>query len=387
MSQADDERLRLAWSEFCDQLKEAGHRLVFRETAPTTPLDRAAGYQYVARYITKAMQFSWEYADPMFPQLWHLQSPIHKSFGDNPDCTYLAASIDGGHTYRVAGTRGTVRWVSFACGGDTAHSSALNNSDLEVDADGGIGVWYSPDRREGNWIKTAPGPQMVFIRQFFGDWDTEEPMRLRIERIGDAVDPPSPSPDDVVKGLQSTMAWLIEDSTRWAGWIDFYRDRPNRFVTGMPGWTDGGENALGRLLHFCYFDLEPDEALVIRVTPPDCRYWNFELDNYWMNSVDYRYRLSSINGQQAEYSGDGSVVIVVANCDPGIRNWLDTGGHTVGLLINRWVESTESPTPATEVVKLGDLDAELVGVPRITTAERREQLRRRKIGVDRRFAV
>lgn len=385
MGTSDDERLRAAWDDFCDRLREAGNRLVFRETAPGTPLDRAAGYQYVARYITKAMQQNWEFADPMFPQLWHLQTPTHKSFGDNPDCNYLTAAIDGAQTYRVTGNRGTVKWVSFAAGTESAISSAINGDDLQVGWDGSVEVWYSPEQHDGNWIKTSPGPQTVVIRQFFGRWDTEEPMRLRIERVGATGAPPPPSPENVIRGLRATMDWLVEDSARWADWIDFYRDRPNQFVTGMPGWTDGGENSLGRFLHFCYFQIAPDEALVIRVTPPNCAYWNFELGNYWMNSVDYRYRLSSINSEQAEYQGDGSVVIVISHHDPGVLNWLDTAGHTVGFMPNRWVQSHESPTPQTKLVRLADVDAELVGVRRVDEAERNEQLRRRKIGVDRRF--
>ncbi|MGV0793283.1 DUF1214 domain-containing protein [Mycolicibacterium sp. XJ1819] len=385
MSTSDDERLQAAWADFCDRLRQAGDRLVFRPTAPDTPQDRAAGYQYIARYITKAIQQNWEFADPMFPQLWHLQTPIHKSFGDNPDCNYLTAVIDGAHTYRVVGNRGTVRWVSFAAGSESAIGSAINGDDLQVEWDGSVEVWYSPEHRTGNWIKTTPGPQTVVIRQFFGHWDTEEPMRLRIERVGATGAPQPPSPDTVIKGLKATMDWLIEDSTRWADWIDFYCDRPNQFVTGMPGWTDGGENSLGRLLHFCYFTITPDEALVIRVTPPDCSYWNFELGNYWMNSVDYRYRLSSINSEQADYQEDGSVVIVVSHADPGILNWLDTAGHTVGFIPNRWVESRESPTPQTKVVKFEDLPDELADVRRIEVSERTEQLRRRKVGVDRRF--
>lgn len=385
MGALEEERLRAAWGDFCDRLREAGDRLVFRETAPDTAQDRAAGYQYVARYISKAIQQKWEFADPTFPQLWHLQTPIHKSFGDNPDCNYLTATIDGSDTYRVVGNRGTVKWVSFAAGSDSAIGAAINNQDLHVDWDGSVEVVYSPQEHQGNWIKTNPGPQSVVIRQFFGQWDTEVPMRLRIERVGPSVAPPPPTPDSVIRGLGATIDWLVEDSARWADWIDFYRDRPNRFVTGMPGWTDGGEHSLGRLLHFCYFLIAPDEALIITVTPPNCAYWNFELGNYWMNSVDYRYRLSSINSEQAEYQSDGSVVIVVSHRDPGILNWLDTAQHGVGLIPNRWVESRESPTPATKIVKFDDLDVELAGVRRIEQSERAEQLRRRKIGVDRRF--
>jgi len=379
----DDERLRAAWADFCARLQAAGE-LVFRDTAPATPLDRATGFQYLARYLTKALHEKLEFNDPEYPQLWMLQSPTHKSFGDNPDCTYHVARIDGSNTYRIVGNRGTVKWVSFL-----AHPGALNNADLHVEWDGSFQVWLGPEECPVNWIRTEPGTTQVMVRQFFGDWATEQPMQMRIERLGDARTPALLTPDALVAGLDAAIGWIDEDTHRWADWIDFYRDRPNEFVVGMPDWAGGGaQSELGRLLHFCYWHVEPDEALVIRAKPPPCFYWNFELDNYWMNSADNRYHLSSLNSEQAALEHDGSVVVVVAHVDPGVPNWLDTSGHTVGLMPQRWVEAETGSTPSATLVALGELDAELgPEVRRITKEQRREQLRLRKIGVDRRFPV
>src|SRR5215471_1238834 len=101
-----------AWNEFCDRLKEAS-TLVFADTAPTGEVARADGIQYIARYVARALNDAWNFKDPLYPQLWTLMTPTSKAFGDNPDGTYLTTWLDGQHTYRIVGNRGTVTWVSF----------------------------------------------------------------------------------------------------------------------------------------------------------------------------------------------------------------------------------------------------------------------------------
>ncbi|HXR36359.1 MAG TPA: DUF1214 domain-containing protein [Candidatus Binataceae bacterium] len=388
-----DETLKRAWDEFCDRLKSASS-IVFRATAPPTPLDRATGIQYLSRYISKALNEKFEFADPLYPQFWQLQTPTNKSFGDNPDCTYLVAAIDSEHTYRIVGNRGTVSWVSFIVHGRTPGStvSAINNADLKTEWDGSFEIIVSPQERAAkNFMRSGPGSVQLFTRQFFGEWDTEQPMTIRIERVGQEEDGPPPplTPERLISGLKNAADWMIEDASRWVDWVDHYADVPNQFVRKMPAWAgDGAQGALGRTLQFCRWHIQPDEALLMEVTPPRCSYWNFEMANYWWNSVDYRYRFSSLNGKQAVAEDDGSVRIAVSHADPGIPNWLDAGGHCIGMVNQRWVESEGFPTPRTTLVKVADLPRVLpAGARRITGAQRREQLRRRKIGVDRRFPV
>jgi hypothetical protein len=111
-----------------------------------------------------------------------------------------------------------------------------------------------------------------------------------------------------------------------------------------------------------------------------------ELGTYWMMTHDYRHRLCSWNGHQATLEEDGSVRIVVAHRDPGLSNWLDTGGHVYGHIGMRWIMADSAPLPRTRLVKRADLDTVVPPNSRRIDAEgRREQLRRRKIGIDRRF--
>jgi len=195
----------------------------------------------------------------------------------------------------------------------------------------------------------------------------------------------------VIDGLGKAATWLETDSAQWVHWVDAIHEVQNEFTAGIPASLnhDGHQKQLNRMLNFVGWVIQPDEALVIDVMPPEkFSYWNFELGDRWWNSVDYRYRLSSLNCRQAELADDGRIWAVVSHADPGIANWLDTGGNVEGAVNQRWVDADESPLPRARLVKLAELAAVLPReLKRLTADERREQLRRRKIGVDRRFPV
>ena len=106
-----------------------------------------------------------------------------------------------------------------------------------------------------------------------------------------------------------------------------------------------------------YWQLGPEQALLIEVTPPACESWNFQLDNHWMESLDYRHHRIHVNKHTARYRDDGSVRIVVAHRDPGADNWIETAGHCQGTMCFRWIRADAHPQPQTRVVKLSELEA------------------------------
>jgi hypothetical protein len=104
-----------------------------------------------------------------------------------------------------------------------------------------------------------------------------------------------------------------------------------------------------------YFELAEDEALVIEVERiPECRAWNLQADNYWMESLDYRYHCIHVNKHTARHRPDGASRMVLAHRDPGLDNWLDTAGHRNGTLCFRWI-AREIVHPTSRVVKFADL--------------------------------
>ena len=132
---------------------------------------------------------------------------------------------------------------------------------------------------------------------------------------------------------------------------------------------------------FCFFDLAPDEALIVECDVPESRYWSFHLYALaWWEALEYGSRVTSRNHTQTRVGDDGRVRVVVAHEDPGVPNWLDTEGRREALLTLRWFWATGAPPrPSTRVVKLADVRAALPAeTPPVHADERHAEIRARR---------
>ena len=130
---------------------------------------------------------------------------------------------------------------------------------------------------------------------------------------------------------------------------------------------------------FCFYDLAPDEALVLRRRSRR-RYWSLQLYRMrWFSPYDIA-RSTSLNQTQMHVGADGRFHVVVAHRDPGVANWLDTEGRREGLFTLRWFWPLgDPPSPSTRVVKLADVRAVLpADTPAVDAAGRRREIRRRR---------
>ena len=387
----DDALLRESWNHFCEELRQAGE-LIFRDTAPRNPTTRAKGMRQLARNIALALQFELENNDPHFPELLHYFDPIRKQGGDNTDALYVGAPINGTDTYRVVGRRGTAAYfaVTVLEDGDTPWGGqvvdTLIDEQIEVEDDGRFELVISPREHPGNWIRSTPDTYRITIRQFFADWEREEPMAARIDREGGGAPPVPLTAQRLDEGLRGAVRWLRWSTTYWADMLDKWQARPNEFISygelesNRIDFTPGGAPLIS------YWKVPADEACLIRVTPPRADYSAEEFGSYWWETMDYRYRLCSLNSHHAQLEEDGSLLVVISHADPGLPNWLDPSGHDEGYVTFRWIGADSHPRPVAEQIRLSDLDRHLpVTVRRITPAERAEQQRRRRLGVIRRF--
>lgn len=350
------------WADFCDTLKRAGD-VVLREGSPQDPFDRAEGFRYLSRLTRVALESYIEFADPSAPVL---RRPAHETVkigADNPDNHYQSAAISGQHEYRLWGTRGTIYYLGFGTYagryGSTARSGQtgyLDGGHLQVAPDGSFEIRLSCREQPGNWLRMEPDTASLIVRQTFKDRGAERIADLHIERLGAGGPPPPITPAFVDCGLGAASAYVAGTASLFADWAEgFARQGVNRLHELDPAVAGAAHGDPNICYFHGYWALDPDEALVIEAVPPACEYWNFQLNNHWMESLDYRYHTIAINHHGARYRPDGSVRLVVAHDAPGTENWLETAGHRRGTMCWRWIRADSHPQPATRVVKRRDL--------------------------------
>jgi hypothetical protein len=358
-----EERVRSGqvWSDFCDELKKAGE-VILRDRSPDDPLDRAEGWRYLSRLTRLALEQSVEHNDPAAPTFYRLSHETAKIGADNPDAYYQNAIIDGSHDYRISGTRGAVQYLGMGTysgvyGLDEKIEetgfldvAALDVAAMEVGEDDRLEVVLSKDPKPGNWLPMREDTRLLIIRQFRQDWETETIAELEIECLTGDNKPSLLSPDKIADGLDGAARFVRATASIFAGWAEDFSDNPNDVQQKFTGLGDPNNQ-----FWHGYWTLNEGEALVIEAMPPECEAWNFQLNNYWEESLDYRYFNVHINKHTARYEDDGSLLIVVAPKDPGIGNWIDTVGHRHGTLGLRWTKAVDPKKPSLRVVPLAQL--------------------------------
>jgi hypothetical protein len=389
----DDELLRTSWHQFCDQLKDAGD-LVFRDTTPSNPVTRATGLRQLARNISLGLQFSLDNRDPEFPELLHYFDPIRKQGGDNTDALYLGSPLNGTDTYIIRGKRGGAAYfaVTVLEDGDTPWGGqvvgTLIDDQLEVSEDGSFELVVSPREHPGNWIRSTPDTYRITFRQFFADWEHEEPMVATIEREGAATSPTPLTAQELGAGLRDAAHWVRRSVRYWAEMLDKWQRRPNEFISYGELESNSIDFTPGGAPLIAYWKVPRDEVMLIRVTPPKASYWAVEFGSYFWETMDYRYRLCSTNQHHAQLEQDGSLLVVVSHEDPGLPNWLDPSGHDEGYVTFRWIGADHYPRPGVEQFPADELESKLPdGVRRISSDARLAQLRARRRGVVKRFGT
>ena len=390
------------WRALCARLA-ALEELVRTEGAPGAPALRAVGTRYLTRFLAAGLRVCLECDDPDYPRFARMADDAMSWGLDNPDCNYSFGRVRGDARYRIEGTRGSARHMEFQVNtghlgdgrtpgfGNAADAwrtiSFLSGDDLQCNADGRFEIRLSREPQPGNWLRLDDDASYVLVRQYFDDWEHEQPAVFGIEREGASYPPPLPSAESLARHFETLSTWLDAGARCW--------DRVSRLLLSLAPnslLVFDVTNQVDRPgLHGQSYGMGPftcaqDEALLIEFTPPRCRMWSVALANYWWESLEFGSRQSSLNGSFAELDPDGVFRGVIAHRDPGVPNWLDPEGCERGTLAVRFLFADATPKPVLRSVKASELESLLhPRTRRVSPVERSAALARRHLALQRRY--
>ena len=373
-----------AWHDFCDRLKAVGDGIL-ADDFPGAPRERAEGFRWLTRLMVYAVRMEVEAGDPLHPHFVKYETPDNQWGGPNPDNLYLRANIDPREHYRVWADVSGMRQAIFSLHeGDMQQEqygvySERSLDDLEVGPDGRLEIHIAPTEQPKNWMPMDPKARIFGIRVYSSEWGVDADPVFHIERVGaEGVPRPPLEPAAVARGLDRAAGWVEATSRYWnqytrAGW-----DRATPNVANPAGPAKGGADNI--LYGNCFWELGPDETLLIESETPDAQYWGFTIHTLgWLESGDFAERQTSLSEHQMHRDADGRIRVVLSHSDPGVPNWIDTEGRARGLLVYRFVWARNRPVPSSKVLPISELRAALpAGHPTVDAAARRKALQARR---------
>jgi hypothetical protein len=354
---------------------------------------------YTFNYVLKGVN-----GDPTRPRVLRSYVPAANWFGrdvpgsrwggDNPDNAYRLIPVTADGRYELYGRRmpGGIGNVTYALVANAATSvtlSLLEDREVKVQSDGSFILTIDGQPAGGrlNHIQNKPGALFLFIRDTSGDWQTETPNALRVKRLDTG---PAAEASDAAMA-QLAAQYMVADV-----YLLYWFTRLNYNMPINQMCEPRGSGPVGGLRSQMSSQgtirLAADEAMIITSTAEGANYRGIVLHDIWFRAIEYWKRQSSLNTLQMTPDEDGRYTFVVAHTDPGVANWLDTGGLGEVFAIHRWQGLPAEgggyamPTIRSEVVKLKDLESRMPsGTKKMSAPDRKRSLENRLAGYERRF--
>ena len=300
---------------------------------------------------------------------------------DNPDTVYRVIPVNGEDSYVLRGTVGAQRMTEnyfTLWDANMLTLDVLDGTTMHVDSDGCFEITVGPEVVSKNHITTQPAAKELYIRDVLLDWGRDDPNAFTVERVGGAG--PAWSLDEQAARTADMMAHFADFTGKLAHGA--YKLPVNQFSLG---WTADHSGGLRNQVYVMgRYELADDEAFVVDVSDGGAAYFTVPLGNRWGTTLGILDRTGSLNKAQSVTNPDGTYTYVISAADPGVHNWIDTGGLPEGLLTLRMAEfppggARQDLAASGRVVKL----AELPDLPPV--ADRAAQLAERRAGYLRRL--
>ena len=389
-----------------------------------------------------AASFQQQILNPLDPAVVTQVAPPHSWYGidvggsrllyDNPDTIYRFIAVNKTSEYVLTGRiyDGIPADTTFSVLEGTAGttSTILSLSDLDINDDGSFVITVSGDPAapgQTNHLQLTSRSTLIAARNTLGDWNVEDPMELAVQRVAgprnslfaqlggfvllgglvndspfltslvSLIPPLGIAEWRPVRGTLAALLLLVRGANEQAKYMALATTDPDTGELRQPNvMTQPASNAeflANQLQSNGYFQLADDEALVLTIDPGNAGFFTVPVYNDWTITDDYWNEQTSLNDDQSIDNADGTYTMVVSVADPGVANWVSTGGLNQGIISMRFQnldpQSPAVPSVQSVVVKLEDLEDELpAGTVFVTPQERAAQLAERKAGYDKRWA-
>ena len=347
--QVSDEQLAAAWDTFTQQLNTLGHEAL--ASAPTDA-DKVDGLRFILRQLGYREEQFLEYPPGTQPEFFLPESPVRKVFADCPDTIYRQFTVSPGATYRLTGTRGGSPYISF-----TAYRAAisdrvvadLHDGELEIAADGTFELTIGGPVQPTNWLDLGDDAAFVIIREYTHDRAGGVKATFDVEQVSPELEHrPELDAATFEAALGRMSLGLMFGNQASARLSEELRQRPNRMNEAAADLVSEMAGTPHNYYQLCYVQLDEGQALELELTPPPCRYWSVHLNNWWLESPEFRDGQSvCINDSQAVRADDGRITMLVGPDDPGSGNWLDTKGRRETILLARYLLPEDELPPIT----------------------------------------
>ena len=356
--------------------------------------------EYVFHYALRAVA-----SDPHNPHAIRFMAPAHHWFGrdvpgsrwagDSPDFIYRMIPIEHGARFRIhvrptCANPGSSHYAQMS--DSTSAPSILNLLDVldyPLDANGELVITVDSSPADGrpHHIQTLPGAHQIWVRDALGDWNSQTCNALTIERL----DTPKRGPLSEEELAQRAAKALV-DGVYYIYWCIMTCITLPHNEMSVPMSSAGFGGMATQYTAKVNLKLAPDEAYVVRANEAGAGFRNFCPSDKFMLSLPYADKMGHLNMHQMAPDADGWFTYVVAHADPGVHNWIDTGGLEQIIIGQRWQAfgpggPSEEPAISGRVVKFADLEREVPGgAVRIDAAGRKAQIAARLAGYQARFA-
>lgn len=343
-----------AWGGFTEALQFAVSR-IDDDPDPLNDRERADGNLYVMRMLTAVTQSSTLVLDPDRPSFLTMLDGVRFVGAAGPDIDYDVAAVRADSLYRVSGVRGDATFVGICvyagsgAGGASAVVASVDVDDI-VQSDGTF-----------SWEFSHPEAARVIVRQYFHDRTVQARGSWTIDRIdaGGAAETAASTATRRMGAVE--MEFRIANaatSLRWNSqlnqlWTPERRLTPNAFVRQTCDDIVAAIPNPDVTYSYTWWRVAEDEVIVVDFVPPATAYWALQLCDRWYQC--YPDRRTNLNDRQVVSGADGSVRIVIADGDPGVANWLDTGGHRTGIMFFRWLHADIAEQPTCRVVSRAEV--------------------------------